>query len=157
MSTIKLTPKQEAACQAYVLSPNNKIKGNKSAAYRVAYNTDNMKPESVNRLAKKLFDGIKIRSRVEELQNEIKSALIADEIELQEFWTSTMRGEVVVYIDPETGAEIKPEMKDRLKASEYMGKAKTMFVEKKQIDLNVSVADELEKLKQQALNAISGD
>ena len=136
-----LTAKQEAACQAFVLSSDNKVKGNKSGAYREAYNTSNMKPASVNRVAKALFDNVKITSRVEELQNEIKSSLIADEIELQEFWTHVMRGnEIVAAIETESGVEVevKPELKDRLKSSEMLGKAKTMFGDRKTVDLNVA-------------------
>lgn len=150
-----LTAKQESACQAFVLSKNPDVKGNKSGAYREAYNTSKMKPVSVNRVAKRLFDQVNIRSRVEELQNKIKSALIADEIELQEFWTSVMRGEEVVEATTtEEGVdiEVKPEVKDRLKSSELLGKTKMMFVEKKIVEIT-NPADELERLKALATHA----
>lgn len=57
-----LTPKQEGFCQKYLET------GNASEAYRLNYSTENMKPESVNRLAKALLDNIKISSRIEELK-----------------------------------------------------------------------------------------
>lgn len=57
-----LTPKQEKACQKYIEL------GDKSAAYRAAYNCSRMKPQSVNRKAHELFEKVNIRSRVEELK-----------------------------------------------------------------------------------------
>jgi len=57
-----LTPKQERFCISYVET------GNASEAYRQAYNTDNMKPESVNRKAKELIDIGKITARVKDIQ-----------------------------------------------------------------------------------------
>lgn len=59
---MKLTPKQEAFCLAYV------ERGNASDAYRTAYKSENMKPESVNRLAFALLQNVKITSRLEELR-----------------------------------------------------------------------------------------
>jgi len=59
---LKLTPKQEKACQKFIEL------GDKSTAYWSAYNCSRMKPESINRKAHELFEGINIRSRVEELQ-----------------------------------------------------------------------------------------
>lgn len=57
-----LTPKQEKFCQLYVEL------GDASKAYRQVYDTSKMKDESVNRLAKKELDKIKIRSRINELK-----------------------------------------------------------------------------------------
>ncbi len=54
-----LTPKQRRAVDRFLL------KGDKSEAYRYAYNTSKMKPESINRVAFRLFDQVKIRSWVE--------------------------------------------------------------------------------------------
>lgn len=59
-----LTPKQEKFCQLYIEL------GNASEAYRQSYDCQDMKPESINRLAKKELDKIKIRSRVDVLQQE---------------------------------------------------------------------------------------
>lgn len=57
-----LTPKQEAFAHKYVEC------GNASEAYRFAYDTSNMKMESVNRKAHDLVVHGKIASRVQELQ-----------------------------------------------------------------------------------------
>ena len=59
-----LTPKQEKFCQLYIEL------GNASEAYRQSYDCQDMKSESINRLAKKELDKIKIRSRVDVLQQE---------------------------------------------------------------------------------------
>lgn len=60
----KLTDKQEHFCQQFL------ILGNKSEAYRAAFNTSNMKPATVNRAAKELYDNPKITARIKELQEE---------------------------------------------------------------------------------------
>lgn len=57
-----LTPKQEAACQEFVKC------GDKSAAYKHAYNTENYKPETINRAAHRFFGKSKIVTRVKQLQ-----------------------------------------------------------------------------------------
>lgn len=61
MAKEELTPKQEAFCIAYLEL------GDASKAYRKAYEPKTAKPESVNRLAKKLLDNVKIRSRISKL------------------------------------------------------------------------------------------
>ncbi|HDZ6746242.1 TPA: terminase small subunit [Mannheimia haemolytica] len=61
---IELTPKQEAFCLAYIET------GNASEAYRQAYETEDMKSETVHRKAKELMDNGKITARIEELKAE---------------------------------------------------------------------------------------
>jgi len=59
----KLTAKQETACLKYLEC------GDKSKAYRHAYNTENMKPETINRSAHELFEeNPKITARMKELR-----------------------------------------------------------------------------------------
>ena len=66
MDKIKLTPKQEKFCQVYIET------GNASEAYRQAYNTEKMKPESVNSKGYQLLQQVKITARVDELRAEHK-------------------------------------------------------------------------------------
>ena len=61
-----MTPKQEKFCHVYIETSNA------TEAYRQAYNCENMKPESINRTAKKMMDNVKIASRIAELQSEHK-------------------------------------------------------------------------------------
>lgn len=67
---MKLTPKQEAFCLAYLET------GNASEAYRRAYSAENMKPETVNRNAKALLDHNKIATRLAELRARCESAAV---------------------------------------------------------------------------------
>ena len=66
MDKIKLTPKQERFCQVYIET------GNASEAYRQAYNTEKMKPESVNSKGYQLLQQVKITARLDELRAEHK-------------------------------------------------------------------------------------
>ena len=61
-----LTVKQEAFCQSFVENG-----GNASDAYRVSYNVENMKAESIHRKAKELMDNGKIAARIAELRSAI--------------------------------------------------------------------------------------
>lgn len=60
-----LTPKQEAFCLAYMET------GNASEAYRRAYDTDGMKPSTINRNAKAMLDNSKITARLMGLKQEL--------------------------------------------------------------------------------------
>ena len=57
-----MTPKQEKFCIEYVKT------GNKSEAYRIAYDTSKMTDKSINESACQMFNDLKITSRVEELR-----------------------------------------------------------------------------------------
>ena len=59
---VSLTPKQEKFCLVYLET------GNASEAYRQAYNTENMKPESINVKASELLASGKIAVRLSELR-----------------------------------------------------------------------------------------
>lgn len=69
-----LTHKQESFCIAYIET------GNASEAYRQSYSAKNMKPETINRNAKKLIDDNKIATRIQELR---KPAVEAAQITLE--------------------------------------------------------------------------
>ena len=112
--TTGLTPKQEAFARAYVET------GNASEAYRKIYNASRMKPETVNRKAKELLDNGKITARVDELRARLDDEAIANAKERQRWWTQVMRNDAV-------------DMKDRLKASELLGKVQGDFVERREI------------------------
>lgn len=73
---IKLTPKQEAFCQAFIQT------GNKSAAYRMSYNCSKMKMETINNKAYALSEKGDIRARIEQLQQEVaeRNKITIDEL-----------------------------------------------------------------------------
>lgn len=64
-STRRLTEKQERFCQFYFDTD-----GNASEAYRMAYDTSNMQPDSVWSLASRLLDNVKVASRIDEIRAE---------------------------------------------------------------------------------------
>jgi phage terminase small subunit len=61
-----MTQRQELFCLAYIET------GNASKAYRQAYNTERMKPATVNRKAKESMDNGKITARIEELRASVR-------------------------------------------------------------------------------------
>ncbi|CDQ53006.1 TPA: terminase small subunit [Klebsiella pneumoniae] len=113
----RLTPKQEAFCQAYIET------GNASEAYRTAYAADKMKPESINRKAKELLDNGKIAARVAELQGEIKQRhnVTVDSLlaELEEARKAALAAET-----PQSSAAV----------AATMGKAKLVGLDKQIVD-----------------------
>lgn len=62
----KLTPKQEKFCTEYLRTSN------KTRAYKEAYSTSRMKPETINVKASELFSNGKVSVRVRELQKELE-------------------------------------------------------------------------------------
>ena len=64
----KLTAKQEAFCLEYLATCNA------SAAYRKAYNAQNMKATTISRNAKALVDSSKIATRLDELRAPVRAA-----------------------------------------------------------------------------------
>ena len=62
-----LTAKQEAFCQAIADGKNQ------SDAYRLAYNAEKMKPESVQVQASKLISDPKVAIRIQELKSKLES------------------------------------------------------------------------------------
>lgn len=65
----KLTEKQEKFCQSYIDTD-----GNASEAYRMAYDTSNMKPESVWTNASQLLNKTKVAQRIDEIRAERAAA-----------------------------------------------------------------------------------
>ena len=63
----KLTPKQEAFCQAICDGMNQ------SDAYRHAYNAANMKPETVNKKAYELINDGHVTARIQELRGKLEA------------------------------------------------------------------------------------
>lgn len=63
---MKLTIKQEKFCNCFIEC------GNASDAYRMAYPTDNMKPETVNRKAYEMLENGKVSARIAEIQKHIR-------------------------------------------------------------------------------------
>lgn len=68
----KLTIKQDKFCLYYLQT------GNASEAYRLAYNTSNMKPKSVTRCANGLMGNVNIISTLKELSERVTKEAVVD-------------------------------------------------------------------------------
>lgn len=88
-----LTQKQENFCTAIVLDCMTQ-----HDAYIKAYNTNRMLPASIDRMAFDLVENLKIASRIKELRAEVKSDLVASEIERKEILTEIARARLTDYI-----------------------------------------------------------
>ena len=114
----KLTIKQEAFARAYVET------GNASEAYRRAYDSSKMKPESVNESASRLLADVKITARLAELREPImqRHNVTVDSLvfELEEARQAALSAET-----PQSSAAV----------AATMGKAKLCGLDKQVIDL----------------------
>jgi phage terminase small subunit len=104
---MKLTEKQQRFVDYYLTSGNAEEAATK-AGYNARGNTT------------KLLQNTTIQNAIEERNKQIESDRIASMEEVKQFWTNTMRNE-------------ETELKDRLKASEYIAKTNAAFIEKQQI------------------------
>lgn len=122
---MKLTAKQEAFCLAYIET------GNASEAYRMSYNALNMKPTTVNRMAKEQMDNSKIAARIAELRKPImqRHNVTVDSLigELEEARQAALTAET-----PQAGAAV----------GATMGKAKLCGLDKQLIESTIRVVDD---------------
>lgn len=142
-----LTPKQEKFCQQMA-----KL-GNQYKAYCKAYNTKNMKRETIDSRAYELMKNGEITARLKELGCETKNKNIADAQEIQEYLTRVMRGEekeecVTVEGTGEGYSEariIKKQVtpKDRTKAAETLAKMTGCFDIKVKIENTPIIQDDI--------------
>lgn len=127
----KLTEKQKRFCDEYLIDLNAT-----QAAIRAGYSAKNANNIASENLAKP-----NIQNYIRERMNEKESKLIADQDEILQYLTSVLRGEPMAAVvkDTENGAivlSLPPEVKERTKAAELLGKRYGLYVEK--TDINVS-------------------
>ena len=117
---INLTLKQELACRHFVEN------GNKSDAYRSAYDCSNMKSETINRTAFDLFNNHKITARIEELRKELYEQLnislysVARDFQLVK--ERSLQKEPVTDVTGQTTGEWKFDGTNAIKANIELGK-----------------------------------
>jgi phage terminase small subunit len=121
-----LTPKREKFCQEMA-----KL-GNQRHAYKNSFNCKKMKDETIDRRACELMKDGKIRARLQELAEEIKSEAIADAEEIQMLMTKLLRGEEIEEVPMSLDGEFfmakkKVTPKDRIKAGETLAKMRGYF------------------------------
>lgn len=88
-----LTPKQEKFCIEYIKT------GNKSEAYRLAYDTENMSDETIHVKANELSNNGKVRVRIEELQKDIAERNKIDIDELVQTLANIVRFDIAELYD----------------------------------------------------------
>lgn len=134
-----LTDKQEKFVQGLMKGLSQR------EAYKQAYSTSKMKESTIDEKACILLKNDKVRARFEDLHGKViakaEEETIADAIEIMKLWTRISRGKekdntVVQEQEPIIGddgkkkgyrtvsrvMEIPPSIKDRIKASELLGK-----------------------------------
>lgn len=137
MNVVKLTEKQKRFCEEYVKT------GNATQSYiNAGYSATKREVAEAN--ARKLLGNHSgITQYISELNEAIKSAQIADIEEVKQFWTKTMRNAT-------------NELKDRLKASEYIAKTNAAFIEKREVsgETTHNINTDLSKLSVEELKQI---
>lgn len=123
MANGKLTTRQQAFVDAYA--------GNATAAALAAgYSPKTAMAIGAENLKKpQIADAIKVR------EAQRLAPTIATRKERQEFWTAVVRDE-------------EEQMKNRLKAAELLGKSEGDFLERVEMDMKVSPASILEKIRE---------
>jgi phage terminase small subunit len=134
---VKLTELQRKFCDYYIQS------GNATESYlKAGYKT---KGDGARVNASRLLTNANVQEYIKERNKQLESDRIANMEEVKTFWTNTMRnGEA--------------DLKDRLKASEYIAKTNAAFIEKQQItgemQQNVNVQTDLSKLTVEELKEL---
>jgi len=105
----QLTSKQEKFARLMVQGLNQ------SEAYKEAYNPEHSLDTTIARDAYTIANNPKIITRIAELRDNITAPVIADAVEVQSFWSETMRDRT-------------ESIKHRLDASELLGKSQRLFV-----------------------------
>ena len=122
MADGKLTAKQQAFVEAYA--------GNATAAALAA----GYSKKSARVQGRRLITKDNVAKAIKEREAKRLAPTIATRQERQEFWTSVLRSE-------------DEAMKDRLKAAELLGKSEGDFLERVEMDMTLSPAAILEKIR----------
>jgi phage terminase small subunit len=123
----KITEKQKKFCDFYLQTFNGT-----QSAIKAGYSEDTA-PEQASRL----LTNVNVSEYIKERSQQASNNRIMTVTELKEFWTGTAKGEI-------DGADYK----DRLKASELLGKAEALFVERLKHEGTVSISSELSKARE---------
>ena len=111
-----LSPKQQAFVVHYAAC-GNATEAARQAGYSKRYAGQN---------ADKLLKNTNVQAALAALTEKVASERIATATERQEFWTAVMRA------DKNQGFA-EAELRDRLKASEHLGKAQLDFIDRKEL------------------------
>lgn len=135
----KLTPKQEKFIQ-------NIIKGmSQREAYKDAYNAENMKDESIDCNACKLFNDAKIKQRYEELIEKMQDDAIMTAKERMIWLSDVVKGNITHTTYGENGEAYENEayISDKLRAVDTLNKMDGQYITKVEAgitaDINITI------------------
>lgn len=140
----KLNEKQKAFANYYIESLNA------TESYKRAYNVVNQSTAEAN--GSRLLRNAKVKNYIDEVMSAKDESRIASQDEILQILTDIARGvteeEVVQFsqLGEELRTTRKPTIKDRMKASELLGKRYRMWVDKVEADVNQQVIFEGEDM-----------
>lgn len=134
---MKLTAKQQRFAEEYV-----KL-GNATQSYINAGYSATSRDVAEANARKLLGNNSAIADYIKELNDKLVGSQIADMEEVKQFWTNTLRSK-------------ENDLKDRLKASEFIAKTNAAFIEKQVVtgEMKQSVTHDLSKLSVEELKNI---
>lgn len=130
----KLNPKQQAFADYYI-ELGNAV----DAAIKAGYSKNYANAQSY-----KLLENVGVKNYIANRMEEIKSERVADQQEILEYLTSIMRGDQKeetlrgIGEGAQTISDIDVSAKDRIKAAEMLGKRYGMWVDRQEINANVT-------------------
>ena len=132
----KLTPKQEKFCLAYISS------GNATEAYKHTYNTNKMKPKTINNRAYEMLENGGIKGRIAELREETKErAMLSLDDVIVELTKVAMSEKV-------TNA--------KMKALEMLGKHLGLYEKRIEVENKMTPKEKREKFLQMKKEILGG-
>lgn len=136
---IQVNKRHERFCTEYIIDYNAT-----QAAIRSGYSEKTARSQG-----QRLSTKVDIKKRIQELQEEIQQQNIVSAMDVEEFLSKVMNGELeeeallVVGIGEEASEVVKANKKlsakDRIKAAELLGKRHALFTEKREISGEVGV------------------
>lgn len=96
----RLTEKQEKFCQSYLDTD-----GNASEAYRMAYDTSNMQPETIWSNASRLLDNSKVEARIDEIRAERAAETVVERKKVEKVLMDIITSDPndLYIVDPKSG------------------------------------------------------
>lgn len=132
----RLTPKQKAFCDYYIET------GNATESYlKAGYKT---KGNGARVNASKLLTNANIKKYIADRMAQKEKERIASQDEVLQFLTQVMRGEVteatpIIMKDEWEMVEKEPNIRDRVKAAEQLGKRYSLWTDNLNVDGNIAV------------------
>jgi phage terminase small subunit len=134
----KLSERQQKFADEYIITLNATKSYLKAYGEHLGYNAAMVS-------ASKLLRNTKVSSYIDERLEDLKSERIADQEEVLEFLTSTMRGEVksdsligVGGGEEAITSDLGPSSAERLKAAELLGKRYSLFTDNQNVNTTIT-------------------